>query len=71
MLASLVLGHHIALVFNHFDLGASRFLGVLTLDGESNWFEGGELLAFHATIAIIYGFMHQAFGSLAVGDRHL
>jgi Ca2+:H+ antiporter len=62
VLASLVLGHPMPLVFDHFELGAILFtvLGVsfLTLDGESNWFEGGLLLAFYAVIAIIFFFVH-------------
>src|SRR5438309_501825 len=44
VLASLVFGHPMPLVFDHFELGAILFavLGVsfLCLDGESNWFEG-------------------------------
>ena len=50
--ASLLLGHPMPLVFDHFELGAILFavLGVsfLCLDGESNWFEGMLLLAFYA-----------------------
>jgi Ca2+:H+ antiporter len=62
VLASLVLGHPMPLVFDHFELGAILFsvLGVsfLSLDGESNWFEGALLLAFYAIIAIIFFFVH-------------
>jgi Ca2+:H+ antiporter len=62
VLASIVLGHPMPLVFDHFELGAILFaiLGVsfLSLDGESNWFEGGLLLAFYAIIAIIFFFVH-------------
>ena len=64
VLASLVLGHPMPLVFDHFELGAILFavLGVsfLCLDGESNWFEGMLLLAFYAIIAIIFYFVPTA-----------
>jgi Ca2+:H+ antiporter len=64
VLASLVLGHPMPLVFDHFELGAILFavLGVsfLALDGESNWFEGLLLLAFYAIIAIIFYFVRTA-----------
>jgi Ca2+:H+ antiporter len=63
VLASLVLGHPMPLVFDHFELGAILFavLGVsfLCLDGESNWFEGLLLLAFYAIIAIIFYFVRS------------
>jgi Ca2+:H+ antiporter len=62
VLASIVLGHPMPLYFDHFELGAilAAVLGVsfLSLDGESNWFEGGLLLAFYAIIAIIFFFVH-------------
>jgi Ca2+:H+ antiporter len=62
VLASIVLGFPMPLVFNHFELGAMLFaifgVAFLTLDGESNWFEGGLLLAFYAIIAIIFFFVH-------------
>lgn len=61
VLASLLFGHPMPLVFNHFELGAVALavLGVsfLTLDGESNWFEGALLLALYAVIAIIFYFV--------------
>ena len=61
VLASLVVGHPMPLVFDHFELGAILFavLGAcfLCLDGESNWFEGMLLLAFYAIIAIIFFFV--------------
>jgi len=64
VLASLVLGHPMPLVFDHFELGAILFavLGVsfLCLDGESNWFEGLLLLAFYVIIAIIFYFVPTA-----------
>jgi len=64
VLASLVLGHPMPLVFDHFELGAILFavLGVsfLCLDGESNWFEGFLLLAVYAIVAIIFYFVPTA-----------
>ncbi|HYW90696.1 MAG TPA: calcium/proton exchanger [Chloroflexota bacterium] len=63
VVASLLVGHPMPLVFDHFELGAILFavLGVsfLTLDGESNWFEGLLLLAFYAIIAIIFYFVRN------------
>jgi Ca2+:H+ antiporter len=63
VVASLLVGHPMPLVFDHFELGAVLFavLGVsfLTLDGESNWFEGLLLLAFYAIIAIIFFFVRN------------
>jgi Ca2+:H+ antiporter len=51
-------------VFDHFELGAMLFavLGVsfLSLDGESNWFEGVLLLAIYSVIAIIFFFVPSA-----------
>jgi Ca2+:H+ antiporter len=64
VLISLVVCHPMALVFDHFELGAMLFavLGVslLVLDGESNWFEGVLLLAIYCVIAIIYFFVPTA-----------
>jgi Ca2+:H+ antiporter len=61
VLVSLLVGHPMALVFDHFELGAMLFavLGVsfLSMDGESNWFEGALLLAFYCVIAIIFFFV--------------
>ena len=58
VLSSLVLGHPMPLVFDHFELGAILFavLGVsfLCLDGESNWFEGATLIALYAIIAAAF-----------------
>jgi Ca2+:H+ antiporter len=63
VLASLLFGHPMPLVFDHFELGAIVFaaLGVsfLCLDGESNWFEGALLLALYAIVAIIFYFVRS------------
>jgi Ca2+:H+ antiporter len=64
VLVSLLVGHPMALVFDHFELGAIlvAVLGVcfLVLDGESNWFEGFLLLAIYLVIAIIFFFVPTA-----------
>jgi Ca2+:H+ antiporter len=64
VLVSLVVGHPLVLVFDHFELGAILLavLGVcfLSLDGESNWFEGALLLAIYGVIAIIFFFVPNA-----------
>jgi Ca2+:H+ antiporter len=64
VLVSLLVGHPLALVFDHFELGAILLavLGVcfLSLDGESNWFEGVLLLAIYCVIAIIFFFVPTA-----------
>jgi Ca2+:H+ antiporter len=61
VLGSTLLGHPMPLLFNHFELAALvlAVLGVsfLTLDGESNWFEGALLLGVYAVIAIIFFFV--------------
>jgi Ca2+:H+ antiporter len=63
VLVSLVVGHPMALVFDHFELGAILIavLGTcfLVLDGESNWFEGALLLAIYLIIAIIFFFVPE------------
>jgi Ca2+:H+ antiporter len=64
VLASVALGHPMVLLFDHFEVGAMLLavLGVslLSLDGESNWFEGVLLLAIYSVIAIIFFFAPNA-----------
>jgi Ca2+:H+ antiporter len=61
VLLSFVIGPGpMALVFNGFELGAV-FLAVLianqvTLDGESTWFEGLQLLAVYLVLGIVFFF---------------
>jgi Ca2+:H+ antiporter len=61
VLASFVIGPQpMPLVFNGFELGAV-LMGILianivTRDGESNWFEGAQLLAFYAILGIAFYF---------------
>lgn len=61
VLASLALGHPMALVFNTLEL-AAIVLSVLAVnlvaqDGESNWLEGVQLLAIYAILAIVFVFV--------------
>ena len=61
VLASFFIGPHpMALVFNGFELGAV-LLAVLianyvTQDGESNWFEGVQLLAVYGVLGLAFYF---------------
>ncbi|TAK23380.1 MAG: calcium/proton exchanger [Chloroflexota bacterium] len=61
VLASVAMGHPMALVFNHFELGALMMsviaVAFATMDGESNWFEGVQLLAIYAIMAIVFFFV--------------
>jgi len=61
VLASFVLGPQpMALVFNGFELGAViiaiLIAQVVTHEGESNWFEGVQLLAVYAVVALAFFF---------------
>jgi Ca2+:H+ antiporter len=60
VLASVMFGHPMPLVFNHFELAALVLaviaIAIATLDGESNWFEGLQLLAIYAVMAIVFFF---------------
>ncbi|MHB1134417.1 MAG: calcium/proton exchanger [Chloroflexota bacterium] len=59
--ASLLFGHPMALVFNPFEIGAvtlaTLILSVVILDGESNWFEGLQLLALYVIMAVVFYFV--------------
>jgi Ca2+:H+ antiporter len=59
VLASFVVGDHpMALVFNGYELGALvlavLIANFLTQDGESNWFEGLQLLALYAVFGLVF-----------------
>ncbi|HEY8477796.1 MAG TPA: calcium/proton exchanger [Chloroflexota bacterium] len=58
VLVSFVLGTPMALTFNAFELIALAFgtliVNVIALDGESNWFEGLQLLAVYLVLAIAF-----------------
>ncbi len=59
--ASFLLGRPMSLVFNSFEIAAVAIsvliLSVVTLDGESNWFEGLQLLAIYLVMAIVFFFV--------------
>jgi len=61
VLAGLLLGHGMNLVFAPFQvilLGlATAVVAVITLDGESHWFEGVQLLAVYAMISVAVFFL--------------
>jgi Ca2+:H+ antiporter len=59
VLLSFVFGDHpMALVFNGYELGAMLFavliVNFLIQDGESNWFEGVQLLALYAVLGFVF-----------------
>jgi len=59
--ASLLLGQPMSLVFNAFEIVgvalAVLALALVTIDGESNWFEGLQLVAVYAVLAIVFYFV--------------
>lgn len=66
--ASLFFGHHLSLVFNAFEVVslalAVSVVAVVSLDGESNWLEGVQLVAVYLILAIVFFFVPsgQAMG---------
>jgi Ca2+:H+ antiporter len=61
VLLSFVVGDDpMALVFNGYELGALLFAvliaNLVTQDGESNWFEGVQLLALYAVLGLVFYF---------------
>jgi Ca2+:H+ antiporter len=61
VLASFVVGDHpMALVFNGYELGALLFAvliaNLVTQDGESNWFEGVQLLSLYGVLGLVFYF---------------
>jgi Ca2+:H+ antiporter len=61
--ASLLFGHPMPFVFNPFEL-VTVTLAVLTMnfiarDGESNWFEGAQLLVAYAIFGLAFFFIHK------------
>ena len=61
VLAPFVVGPNpMALVFNGYELGALLFAvliaNLVTQDGESNWFEGVQLLALYAVLGLVFYF---------------
>jgi Ca2+:H+ antiporter len=55
---SFALPHPLALVFNPYEVGALLFAvliaNYLTLEGESNWFEGVQLLTLYAALVALF-----------------
>jgi Ca2+:H+ antiporter len=55
---SLALGNHLTLIFNQFELlalGAAVIIAsLISLDGESNWLEGAQLLAVYVILAFAF-----------------
>ena len=65
--ASFLLGHPMSLVFNGFEIVAT-ILSVLIIaqvssDGETNWFEGVQLVALYVMLAIVFYFVPVAGGA--------
>lgn len=60
VLASLLIGTPMTLVFNGFEVVAISLsviaASLVTLDGESNWFEGVQLVAVYLVLAIVFYF---------------
>ena len=61
VLASWVFGHPMSLVFNGFEIAAVALAGIVvtvaSLDGETNWFEGVQLIAVYLIFAIAFFFV--------------
>jgi Ca2+:H+ antiporter len=61
--ASLPLGHPMLFVFNTFELIAVGFSALIAAliarDGDCNWFEGAQLLAVYAILALAFFFVPQ------------
>ena len=64
VLASFVVGQPMSLVFNAFEIVGVALsvlaLTVVSLDGESNWFEGVQLVAVYLVLAIVFYFVPGA-----------
>lgn len=60
---SLLFPKHLSLIFNPFEIAAIGLsviaLSLVSLDGESNWFEGLQLLALYIILAIVFFFVPQ------------
>jgi Ca2+:H+ antiporter len=57
---SLIIGHPMSLVFNSYELaaliGAALIAMLISVDGESNWLEGAQLVALYAMLGIAFFF---------------
>ena len=58
---SLLFGRELTLVFNSFEIialvAAALIAALVSLDGESNWLEGAQLLALYAIVALAFFFL--------------
>lgn len=58
---SLAMGHPLTFLFNQFELlalvAAVGIAGLISLDGESNWLEGAQLLAVYLIVALAFFFL--------------
>ncbi len=61
VLSSYLMGQHLSLVFNPFEIAAVVLsvlvIAMVVLDGETNWFEGLQLLALYGILAIAFYFI--------------
>ena len=61
VLLSFTIGQPMSLIFNAFEIGAVvvsvLILAIVSLDGESNWFEGVQLVAVYFILAIVFYFV--------------
>lgn len=60
---SLAVGHPMTLVFNGFEIAAIvlsvLIVDMISSDGETNWFEGAQLLAVYAIVAVAFYFVPE------------
>jgi Ca2+:H+ antiporter len=58
---SLAMGNPLTLIFNEFELlalgAAVGIAALISLDGESNWLEGAQLLAVYLIVALAFFFL--------------
>ena len=58
---SVAIGHPMTLVFNGFEIAAIvlsvMIVDMISSDGETNWFEGAQLLAVYAIVAVAFYFV--------------
>ncbi len=61
VLASFPLGQPLSIIFTPLEIAGATFavlaFAIVALDGESNWFEGVELIAVYLVLAIIFYFV--------------
>ena len=60
---SVAIGHPMTLVFNGFEIAAIvlsvMIVDMISSDGETNWFEGAQLLAVYAIVAVAFYFVPE------------